>query len=147
LRTSARSPPSTPLSGQVRLTACEAIHSYNVSGIYTASKAALEAVGETLRLELDPFGVKVVSVLTGEVQRQFYLNQTHQLPPTSYHLQSSDAIARKAENQGVKGMDTTTFAKQVVDDLLGGANGKVVRAKQNAALRSLKSSVSSIMVS
>jgi NAD(P)-dependent dehydrogenase (short-subunit alcohol dehydrogenase family) len=42
------------------------------SGIYSASKFALEAASDALRLELAPFGVEVVLVEPGVVDTQLY---------------------------------------------------------------------------
>lgn len=37
-------------------------------GVYAASKRSLEIISETLRLELKPFRVRVLAVVTGAVQ-------------------------------------------------------------------------------
>ena len=43
-------------------------------GIYSASKAALSMLADTLRVEMIPFGVKVVDLKTGSVRTNFHGN-------------------------------------------------------------------------
>jgi len=45
-----------------------------LSGWYCASKFALEALNDTLRLELEPFGIHTVSILPGPVRTAFTNN-------------------------------------------------------------------------
>lgn len=45
-----------------------AIVPYVFGSVYNASKAALHAFSNTLRLELEPFGVRVLVVVTGGVK-------------------------------------------------------------------------------
>jgi len=47
-----------------------------LSGWYCASKFALEALSDTLRLELEPFGIHTVSILPGPVRTAFTSNMT-----------------------------------------------------------------------
>lgn len=59
-------------SGRIIVTASLASHlSAPLAGWYTASKHALKALAETLRIELDGSGVKVVQIEPGPVQTQF----------------------------------------------------------------------------
>lgn len=41
------------------------------SGWYCASKHALEGLSDSLRLELEPFGIRVISILPGPVETEF----------------------------------------------------------------------------
>lgn len=51
-------------------------------GWYCASKFALEAISDVLRLELKPFGIETVSILPGPVHTQFSTNvHIANLPP------------------------------------------------------------------
>ena len=45
------------------------------NGIYNASKSAMAMLTDTLRLELEPFGVKVLELKTGAVESGFYENK------------------------------------------------------------------------
>jgi len=48
-------------------------------GINCSCKAALHMLGDTLRLELAPFGVQVVTVITGTVNTTFFEHQANYL--------------------------------------------------------------------
>ncbi len=69
-------------------------------GIYTASKFALEGLADTLRLELEPFGIRTVSILPGPVKSEFLHNtNVPELPPDSprfYQLMRQRFLARQA---------------------------------------------------
>jgi NAD(P)-dependent dehydrogenase (short-subunit alcohol dehydrogenase family) len=47
-------------------------------GIYNASKAAVLSIGDTMRLEMHPFDVKVITLITGIIRTKFFDN----MPPT-----------------------------------------------------------------
>jgi short-subunit dehydrogenase len=51
------------------------------SGLYCASKFALEGMSESLRLETRPFGIHVVLVEPGDFRTMF---QTRKLPPLAF---------------------------------------------------------------
>jgi 1-acylglycerone phosphate reductase len=50
---------------------CSQIAGVPLQGIYNASKAAAASLTKTLRLELEPFGIKVVDMKTGAVKSEF----------------------------------------------------------------------------
>jgi 1-acylglycerone phosphate reductase len=56
-------------------------------GYYNASKAAVSLLSDQLRLELSPFSVKVVNVVTGSVLTKFFENLAERpnLPPNSLY--------------------------------------------------------------
>jgi len=81
---------------------------------------------ETLRLEMAPFGVKVVSVVTGAVATNIMTNTSpnYQPPPDSLFKRAFKEINERATGEDVKSkMDPTEFASKVVRDILGGASG------------------------
>ncbi|KAH8700862.1 putative hydroxybutyrate dehydrogenase [Talaromyces proteolyticus] len=95
-------------------------------GSYAASKRSIEIIAETLRLELRPFNVGVLSVVTGAVKTQ---GQTYfgdfKLPADSSYHSIEDTIASRA--QGIDGstrMDLMTYSDQVVTKITTGATGK-----------------------
>jgi len=60
---------------------------YIYGATYNATKAALHHYGNTLRVELKPFGVRVMNVISGEVGTNILKNDTHrELPPGSIYM-------------------------------------------------------------
>ena len=54
-------------------------------GYYNASKAAVNLLSDQLRIELSPFNVKVVNIITGSVLTRFMENLASRLPPNSLY--------------------------------------------------------------
>lgn len=86
---------------------------------YNASKAALISVSDTMRLELEPLGVKVVTVHTGAVGSNFFNNANFsKLPDGSFY----EPIRKEFESADFFQVPDRTpsdvFAKAVVGDLL-----------------------------
>ncbi|MGH7203153.1 MAG: SDR family oxidoreductase [Candidatus Levyibacteriota bacterium] len=57
-----------------------------LKGVYASSKFAIEAISETLRFELEPFGIKVVLVEPGPFSTNIQLNRRY---PQSIHSKKS----------------------------------------------------------
>ncbi|KAI0817180.1 putative hydroxybutyrate dehydrogenase [Xylaria sp. FL0064] len=96
-------------------------------GTYAASKMSLEIVADTLRLEMAPFGVNVVEVVTGGVKSngQTYFGD-FQLPPQSLYKAIESTVALRAQGkEGMERMETSQYADAVVDDILNGAVGRI----------------------
>lgn len=72
---------------------------------YNASKAAMAVFSDSLRLEMEPFGVKVVDLKTGAVRSNFFANTvaSHTLPKGS--------IYEPVKNEVEKVMDGDVFMK------------------------------------
>ncbi|KAL5118200.1 NADPH-dependent 1-acyl dihydroxyacetone phosphate reductase [Pleosporales sp. CAS-2024a] len=86
---------------------------------YNASKAALHAFSDTLRVELAPLGVRVVNVVTGGVKSN--IARTHRtLPPGSYHEPLAEDYERRLTHSQQLGMDTEQYARSCVRQVLGG---------------------------
>jgi hypothetical protein len=97
--------------------------------IYNASKAAVHLYSETLRLELAPLDVKVLTIVTGMVVSSFKANvPAPELPPDSRYLPVKKNLEAIASGSTIKGaMPSDKYAGEVVADVLGGASGKVWR--------------------
>ncbi|OKL64223.1 hypothetical protein UA08_01024 [Talaromyces atroroseus] len=95
-------------------------------GTYAASKRSLELIAETLRLELAPFDVKVLSVVTGAVRT---MGQTYfgdfKLPEDSLYKSIEDAVAVRARGQdGKERMNLMVYSNEVVSRIVQGETGK-----------------------
>ncbi|KAI0965847.1 putative hydroxybutyrate dehydrogenase [Xylaria arbuscula] len=96
-------------------------------GTYAASKMSLEIVADTMRLEMAPFGVNVVEVVTGGVKSngQTYFGD-FKLPSQSNYKRIENTIALRAQGkEGMERTDTFEYANAVVDDILNGAVGRI----------------------
>ncbi|RCK56268.1 NADPH-dependent 1-acyldihydroxyacetone phosphate reductase [Candida viswanathii] len=96
------------------------------SCIYSASKAAIHQYAATLRLELKPFGVKVINIVTGGVKTD--IEDKRDLPETSLYNVPGITEAFNARRQMAarnKPMPAAVYASKVVTDFenatLGGA--------------------------
>lgn len=97
-----------------------------VPGTYAASKRSLEIVADTLRLELAPFGVGVLEVVTGAVKTngQTYFDD-FKLPPDSLYKSQEQLIASRAQgNDPLPRMDTMEYATAVVDEVIKRTTGR-----------------------
>jgi 1-acylglycerone phosphate reductase len=100
-----------------------------LQGIYNASKAAAASLTETLRLELLPFGIKVVDMKTGAVRSEFYANMSANvkdktgaplaLPNGSMYEVAREEIEEilRGDTMGSRMVDPDRWAEQVVGDL------------------------------
>ncbi|KAL2828010.1 hypothetical protein BDW59DRAFT_159966 [Aspergillus cavernicola] len=62
---------------------------------YNASKAAVASLTEALRLELEPFGLRVINLMTGGVRSTFHSNDPNPvLPPTSLYNVAKEIAER-----------------------------------------------------
>ena len=89
------------------------------AGSYCASKAAVHAMSNTLRVELRPFGVNVVLVVLGAVRSNLGRANTERLGNYDWKLykEFKEAIAeRDRASQGGKATDATIFARHVARD-------------------------------
>ena len=86
-------------------------------------------ITDTLRLELAPLGVKVVTVNTGAVSTNTLSTGVNlKLPPTSQYLSIETEIAARARGEdGTPRMEPSVYAEKVVGDVLAGANGHIWR--------------------
>ncbi|KAL2842727.1 IBR finger domain protein [Aspergillus pseudoustus] len=89
------------------------------AGAYNASKAAASSFTETLRLELEPVGIRVINLVTGAVQSTFHDNApAPTLPPTSLYNVAKDLVEKAMINEdAANDTDSRKWAKQVVHDV------------------------------
>ncbi|KAJ5659212.1 hypothetical protein N7507_005663 [Penicillium longicatenatum] len=105
--------------------------------VYNASKAALTMFGETLRLELLPLNINVVTVITGAIETNITRNSPapvlHESLPYFKALEQITKLS--AGDDGVKRMEREEFARKLVGDVLLGTGGKVWRGASASATR------------
>jgi 1-acylglycerone phosphate reductase len=90
-------------------------------GYYNASKAAVHLLSDQLRLELAPFGVSCICVITGAIKTKFFDNAPDiKLPADSIYAPAKDIIEDIAGGSMVEknGMDVDVYAEGVVNNAL-----------------------------
>lgn len=90
---------------------------------YNASKAAMNLFSDTMRLELEPFGVRVVNLLTGSVFSNLITNTTSGAPglPKGSIYEPARAVVENTmsgEPFVKAGIPASKWAEQVVGDLI-----------------------------
>lgn len=108
-------------------------------GLYSASKAALTLASDTLRLELQPLGVEVVTVMVGMVKTRLHDNMSAVvLPETSYYKAVEDRVNEKTRVEGGMErwqMSIEKFAEEVLGDVLKGHSGHLYKGGMSSMLR------------
>ena len=90
---------------------------YVWGSVYNASKAALHLYSATLRVELAPFGVQVITVITGGVKSN--IARTHRtLREGSLMEPLADKYARRLKHSQEVGMPTEQYGQDVVRQVL-----------------------------
>jgi len=91
---------------------------YPFGSTYNASKAALHSYGNTLRLELAPFNVQVITIITGGVKSNISRHR-RLIQAWSIYAPMADVFAKqRAARSQVGAMATEVYAKQVVAQTL-----------------------------
>ena len=93
-------------------------------GMYRAGKAALSALGESLRPELAPFGIRVLEILPGPIDTEM-LAASDRVPEAAAYP-GYEAVSRRAHEgrRSVKGMETppADAARAIADAILDDAS-------------------------
>lgn len=113
--------------------------------VYTASKAAFAMFSDTLRLELQPFGINVVDLRTGIVKTNLVSNvrqsqkeggQEELLPAGSLYQPAKERVEKALRQEGFEGqgIPSETWARGVVGDLLRAKPPSVIWRGESAWL-------------
>ncbi|KAH8903928.1 NAD(P)-binding protein [Coniochaeta sp. PMI_546] len=92
--------------------------------MYNSSKAAFAMVSDTMRLELQGFGIRVIDLRTGIVQTNLIKNMQEvknpSLPKGSIYEPAKDVVERALKQETFKGQGTPAdrWADEVVGDLM-----------------------------
>lgn len=113
------------------------------SGAYSASKAALHAISDALRMELAPFGLAVVTVQPGAIGSRFGATasrtvESFRSPDSLYHRWAAE-IERRARLSEERPTPAEDFARRVVPKLLEPRPPAVIRAGRGSTLLPLLS--------
>ncbi|KAF7623636.1 putative short-chain dehydrogenases/reductase [Aspergillus flavus] len=107
------------------------------AGIYSSSRSAGTRISETLRLEMAPLGVRVVTVILGGVQTSGNNPENIgdlELPPSSHYRKITSVIDRHKKTMVHPNKQNIEIAaKNVVDDVLHG-HGIFIRRGQASML-------------
>lgn len=101
------------------------------AGAYCASKAAIHALSDSLRMELCPFGIQVVTVQPGAIASRFGRTAgkvaDRVLKPDSRFAAFSHAIADRANISQQGAMAADAFAERLSALLMSGRPAPVIR--------------------
>ncbi|KAF4624888.1 hypothetical protein G7Y89_g13280 [Cudoniella acicularis] len=127
----------------VNQTSIAAVTTTPFQSAYNASKAAISMFSDTMRLELEPFGITVVDLKTGVVRSNLIQNSKNQrggeqasLPEGSIYEPAKEVVEKALRQEGFTdtGMLAEQWAKLVVRDLLRGKPPSVVWRGEQAGL-------------
>ncbi len=99
------------------------------AGVYCASKAALHALSDAMRLELEPFGLSVVTIQPGGIASNFGDTASTQvsLPEGSLYAPIAPFVLGRAQASQRGATAVAEFARTVADHLLQARPGAVCR--------------------
>lgn len=103
----------------VQIGSLAAVMPYVFGSVYNASKAALHAYSNTLRVELEPLGVSVVTIVTGGVKSRIARTE-RSLPQGSYYELVEEEYNRRQKHSQEGAMPNEDYARSVVEKVLGG---------------------------
>ena len=93
---------------------------YVFGSVYNASKAALHAYANTLRVELAPFDVKVITIVTGGVRSNISAHIKRVLPADSVYSPLDANYVRRQGHSQEGAMSNEAYAESVVKQVLPG---------------------------
>ncbi|KAL2019867.1 hypothetical protein VTK56DRAFT_9129 [Thermocarpiscus australiensis] len=113
----------------VNIASLAAVTPYVFGSVYCATKGAVAAYSRTLRLELQPFGVRVMVAMTGTVRSRIASRAHRALPPGSIYQRVRDIFERRLTfSQNNATVDTAAYARKLVANALKGESPLLFRA-------------------
>jgi NAD(P)-dependent dehydrogenase (short-subunit alcohol dehydrogenase family) len=114
------------------------------AGAYCASKAALHSFSDALRMELAPFGIRVVNVQPGGIESDFGKNSGRSaertMKPGSWYGNLKDSILSRARVSQVGATPADSFARKLVGLIEAGNPPAIARiGSRSFSLPALKS--------
>ncbi|KAI1417912.1 NAD(P)-binding protein [Hypoxylon sp. FL1857] len=103
----------------INISSLSSLTPYVFGSVYCASKAAVVGYSRTLRMELAPFGVRVMVSMTGTVKSNTASQFHRVLPENSLYKRAQDIFEwRLVFSQNNSTMPTEEFARKLVSDSL-----------------------------
>ncbi|KAI1381199.1 NAD(P)-binding protein [Hypoxylon crocopeplum] len=103
----------------INISSLSSLTPYVFGSVYCASKAAVVGYSRTLRMELAPFGVRVMVSMTGTVKSNTASQFHRVLPENSLYRRAKDIFEwRLVFSQNDSTMHTEEFARKLVADSL-----------------------------
>jgi 1-acylglycerone phosphate reductase len=91
---------------------------YFFSAQYNATKAAVASYSDTLRLELAPLGIKVITLYMGVVATKLISTDKKLLSPDSIFIDAEEGLRERSRLHLKDGTKPQEFARLVVKDVL-----------------------------
>lgn len=101
----------------IQIGSVAAIIPYVFGSVYNSSKGALHSYSDTLRVELAPFDVKVITVITGGVKSSIARTK-RTLPEDSIYVPLTAEYERRQGHSQEGAMANEAYAKSVVSQVL-----------------------------
>lgn len=92
---------------------------------YNASKAAVAAYSDTLRLELQPLGLKVKTLYMGEVSTPLMAADNINFGLESIYRSVEDSVKARTNTHLAKTMEPAQFAREVAAEVLSGKSATI----------------------
>ena len=112
------------------------------SGAYCATKSALHSLSDALRMELHPFGIKVITVQPGAIQSKFgensLANMASLIPSESLYTKLQKNIEARAMASQNNPTPAAEFAEQLVQQLRRSPKAEIKLGKGSTVLPALK---------
>lgn len=104
------------------------------AGAYSSSKAAVHSLSDGLRMELAPFGIRVVMIQPGGVRSAFgnHAEEAIRLPQDSVYKPVQESIRARAQAGQQGATSVEDFVVPVVDKLLREAPPAIIRGGKNS---------------
>ncbi|KAF4481665.1 hypothetical protein FAGAP_11966 [Fusarium agapanthi] len=87
---------------------------------YNATKAAVAAYSDTLRLEVRPLGIRVVTLYMGEVSTSLMTTDNINFGPESIYRDAEAAVKQRTVTHLEKTMPPKQFSREVVCEIVNG---------------------------
>jgi short-subunit dehydrogenase len=122
--------------GIVNISSVSGVMPTPFAGAYCASKAAVNAMSDSLRMELKPLGIEVVTVQPGGIRSGFGERAADevQLEPDSPYQAVREGVLARANESQAQAMPADVFAQAVVHQLTQAHCPAVIRMGEKSSM-------------